>query len=162
MVAAALALGFCLGGVLLATHGEILARAFHVSPQAVRTIPTPRCPVPVIDASAESALSQVRLATGVRDLARHDYQPVDNVRRLRVGREAFLTFVVATNRAGIVDVTFCTAGRRVTGSLAVPGNAAGRYAEFALRLVDADVGLGGAVLRWDGPVAAAVTFAVTR
>jgi len=161
MVAVVLAFSLCLGCALLATHGELLARALWMPTLVVSTIATPRCPVPVVNALAASTLGQVRLATGVRNLARHDFRPTDNVRHFSVGQKVFLTFVVATKHAGTVEVTYCTAGRRIAGRLAVPAGAAGRYAEFALRLADADVGSSGAVLRWDGAVAAVVTFVVT-
>src|SRR5262245_11294629 len=158
---AALALCLVLGGAMLVTHREIVARAFRVPTTIGATAPAPRCPVPVVNTAAASALSQVRMATGVRDLAHHDYRPIDNVRHFRSEQEAFLTFAVATKHAGTVDVAFCTAGRRVTGSLAVPANAAGRYATFSLQLEDIDVGPAMAVLRWDGAVAGAMTLVVT-
>jgi hypothetical protein len=101
------------------------------------------------------------MTTGVRDREHRDFRPIDNVRRFSVGQEAFLTVLVATRRAGTLQVHFCTMGRQVTGHLEVPANAIGRYAEFSLRPTATDVGRGVAILRWGGAVAAVVTFAVT-
>ncbi len=121
---------------------------------------TPVCLAQPIDPSAAAALTQATLTTALRDPASQDFRPVDSVMSLRAGQRAYITFQIATARAGTAGVSFCTPTGQIPGALDVPAGSNGHYAQFSL-LLDADhTGPGVVTLIWNGAVAASLPFSV--
>jgi hypothetical protein len=129
---------------------------------ATATRPAVACAVQPTKAAAAQALVQAQLTSGLRDEAKKDYRPVDNISAVRVGQKVYLTFQIATNKAGTVGVEFCTKNEKLTGTLAVPAKSNGRYAEFSAVFTSADVGASVATLTWDGAVAASKPFTIKQ
>ena len=143
--------------------GPFTLGAPHASPTHHATptpTATPACALPVLDATATKALTQAQLTTGVRNLSAKDYRPVNNVSSFTVGQQAYLTFKVATNTAGIASVAFCTPQQIFIGVLSIPARSANRYAEFSMMVAAQSGGQCVATLRWQGAVAAALPFTI--
>ena len=162
--------------VALALIAQVVATAqgasYHLGPFTLGAAPhathhpiptptaTPDCQAPAVDPTAAQALTQAQLTTGVRNLNAKDYRPVNKVSSFTVGEQAYLTFKIATNTAGIATGVFCTPQQTFTGSLAIPAHSANRYAEFSMTVAAPGVGQGVAVLRWQGNVAAVLPFTI--
>ncbi|MGZ3599772.1 MAG: hypothetical protein ACXWQ5_08645 [Ktedonobacterales bacterium] len=165
VVIAALVLLVALVATDVVAHGNVVHfLGFGARPTmtatATRTAVT--CAVQPAKAAASQALVQAQLTSGLRDEAKKDYRPVDNVTTVRVGQRVYLTFQIATNKAGTVGLEFCTKAGKVEGTLAVPAKSNGRYAEFSAVFTGADVGASAATLTWDGAVAASKAFTIKQ
>jgi hypothetical protein len=139
-------------------HSAFVPTSTPVRPTATAA---PACPSVPVDGSAAAHLSHVQMTTALRDAARQDYRPLDNVTTFHPGHHAYITFQLATAAAGTVDVTFCTPHGNTLGTLRVPPGSSGRFGEFSTALDTADVGTGIAALSWNGSVAAVVRFTVS-
>jgi hypothetical protein len=115
-----------------------------------------------VNRAAAAALSHAQMATAVRNAARQDYRPANNVMTFAPGQDAYLTFEIATAQAGTAGVTFCMPTGQLTGSLPVPAHSAGRFGEFSAHVTAAEAGKGVATLTWNGAVAANVAFTVSK
>lgn len=148
----------------IVAHGNVLFAGFGARPaaSATATQPANTCVAQPAKAAASQALTHAQLTSGLRDVAKKDYRPVDNISTTRVGQAVYLTFQIATSKAGTVGVEFCTKGRKLEGTLAVPAKSNGRYAEFSAVFTNADVGASVATLTWDGAVAASKAFTVKQ
>jgi hypothetical protein len=146
-----------LGGVPLPGFGTTAARQPTPTASAV-----PACLPATITAPAPHALAHLQLATHVRDLAKHDFQPVDSVTTVHAGQLIYATFEIATTSAGTAGLSLCTPGQRATGTLEVPTRASGRYAQFTLHFSSADIGQGVVTLTWNGAVTASLPFTIAR
>lgn len=122
----------------------------------------PACPVRSVNPSAAKLLAHSQLTTGVRNAAKKDYRPVDDVTTFTTHQTVYLTFVVATSQAGTVNAIFCAPGMQAQGRLTIPAHSAGRYAEFAMVPGDANVGQATATILWNGAVAASLPFTITQ
>ncbi len=151
---------------LLATdiiaHGNIhiFGLGTHPSATAISTRPAVNCLAQPTKPAASQALVHVQLTSGLRDAATKDYRPVDTVTTIRAGQKIYLTFQIATNKAGTVGAEFCTKSGKLPGTLTVPAKSSGRYAEFEAIFTSADVGTSVVTLTWNGAVAATRTFTI--
>lgn len=136
--------------------------AVQQRPTATAT-PTPICkPAPVAQ-NTVPALGSLQLTTGLKNLAKQDYRPVDNVTRFTLGQTGYVTFRVLSSRAGTAGMEICTPGHRFTGHpVQVPKGSAGLYVEYPLSFSGADAGQGMVTISWDGSVAANQEFTVVR
>lgn len=146
----------------IVAHGNFhfLGLGARPSVAATATRPAVTCGVQPTKPAATQAVVHVQLTSGLRDAAQKDYRPVNTVTAVRVGQNIYLTFQIATTRAGAVGAEFCTKSEKLQGTLAVPAKSSGRYAEFQASFTSADVGTSVATLTWDGAVAATRTFTV--
>lgn len=147
----------------LVAHGNIHFLGLGARPSVVATATRPAitCTAQPTKLAASQALVQAQLTSGLRDAATKDYRPVNKVTTIRAGQKIYLTFQIATKKAGTAGAEFCTKDQRLQGTLAVPANSNGRYAEFSAPLTSADVGASVATLTWDGAVAATRPFTIT-
>jgi hypothetical protein len=120
----------------------------------------PACAAPKVQRDAVHALAETTLASALRDAAHQDYRPAVPTATFAPGQRAYLTFRIASGSAGHASVYFCAPGTTVHGDLAVPSNAAGRYAQFSAAFSAANTGHGVAILSWDGQVAAVAPFTI--
>lgn len=119
-------------------------------------------PAPVAHTTAPM-LGSLQLTTGLKNLAKQDYRPVDNVTRFTLGQTGYVTFRVLSSQAGTADMLVCMPGHRFTGHpVQVPKGSAGLYVEYPLSFGSADVGQGMVTISWDGSVAANQEFTVVR
>ncbi|HEX8037021.1 MAG TPA: zinc ribbon domain-containing protein [Ktedonobacterales bacterium] len=164
VVIAAVVLLVALVATDVVTHGNVHFLGFGARPTmtATATRTAGACAVQPAKAAAAQALVRAQLTSGLRDEAKKDYRPVDNISAVRVGQKVYLTFQIATNKAGTVGVEFCTKSGKVEGTLAVPAKSNGRYAEFSAVFTSADVGASVATLTWDGAVAASKAFTIKQ
>lgn len=151
---------------LLATdivaHGNLqfFGLGAHPSATAISTRPAVNCTAQATKPTASQALVHAQLTSGLRNVATKDYRPVDSVTTIRAGQRIYLTFQIATNKAGTVGAEFCTKSEKLPGTLAVPARSSGRYAEFEAVFTSEDVGTSVATLTWNGAVAATKTFTI--
>lgn len=146
-----------LGGVPLPGFGATAAQQPTPTATAV-----PACQPATITAPAPPALAHLQLATSVRDLAKHDFQPLDSVTTVHPGQLIYATFEIVTQSAGTAGLSLCTPGQRATGTLDVPTRASGRYAQFTLHFSSSDIGKGIVTLTWNGAVTASLPFTIAR
>jgi hypothetical protein len=147
----------------LVAHGNVHFLGIGTHPIATSTpSPAVSCTAKPVTAAASQALAHTQLTSGLRDAAKKDYRPVDNVTTVHVGQRVYLTFQITTNKAGTVGLEFCTRGEKIEGTLAVPAQSNGRYAEFSARFTAADAGVSVATLTWDGAVAATKAFTIKQ
>ncbi len=119
------------------------------------------CGVASADPAAAQALSHAQLTTGVRDEQTQDFRPIDDVSSFHASARAFITFAVGTLDGGMAGVTFCTPVGTFPGTLTIPPDSRGRYAQFSLILPKGALGAGVVTLTWNGAVAASLPFTIT-
>lgn len=146
-----------LGGVPLPGFGTSAA---HLPTPTATAISA--CQPANITAPAPLPLTHLQLATRVRDLAKHDFQPLDSVTTVHAGQLIYATFEIATKSAGTAGLSLCTPDQRANGTLNVPINSANSFAEFTLHFSSADIGNGVVTLTWNGAVAANLSFTIAR
>lgn len=148
----------------IVAHGNLHFAGFGARPAATATATQPAvtCVAQPTKAAASQTIAHVQLTSGLRDEAKKDYRPVDNISVVRVGQTVYLTFQIATSKAGTIGMEFCTKRGKLEGTLAVPAKSSGRYAEFSAAFTSADVGTSVATLTWDGAVAATKTFTIKQ
>jgi hypothetical protein len=170
LTALGLAIALFVGAFVASGQGLDKTLGFGTSPHhqpaataGPTSTPTPPCPLPAVDPQSALDLTNVQLATGVRDAAGNDLRPIDNTATFVVGQSPYVTFQIATNQAGTIGATFCANGLSIPGNpLNVPRRYAGARGEFHYPspLAAANVGPGAVVLTWNGVVAAALPFTV--
>lgn len=144
------------GNVPIPGLAAIQARATATSTAA------PACPAAPLARAMTPTLGSLRLTTGLKNSAQHDYRPVNDVTRFGTGAKGFVTFQVLSSHAGTADVLVCTPGRRLSGAVQVPQGSAGQYVEFPLSFGSEDMGQGMVTISWDGSVAGNRAFTVAR
>ena len=157
-----------LAAVALAHGAENLGQG--TLPAGMKTAPAGATPAPAasacsvraINPAAARLVSHAQLATGVRDAAKKDYRPIDNVTTFSTHQMIYLTFEIATSQAGSVSVVFCAPGLQASGQLAIPANSTSRYAEFAMMPGEANAGPATATILWNGEVAASLPFTIKQ
>ena len=151
---------------LVVTHA--FPGLFHLagSPVALhsptQTAAAPGCFVSAVDPVAATHIAHPQLSTGVRDITKNDYRPVDAVTVFTSYQTIYLTFEIATNQPGAVDIVFCAPGTQALGQLAIPARSVGRYAGLAMIPGSANIGHASVTVRWDGAVAASLPFTISR
>lgn len=128
---------------------------------ATRTANTSPCPLRAVDAAAARLIAYPQLATGVRNAAKKDYRPLDNVTAFSSAQTIYLTLEIATSQPGTVEAAFCAPGMQAMGRLAIPAKSAGRYAEFAILPENVSAGRASVTILWNGAVAASLPFTIT-
>jgi len=122
----------------------------------------PPCLPANVTALAPPPLSHLQLATSVRNLAKHDFHPLDSVTTVHPGQLIYATFEIVTVSPGTAGLSLCTPGQRATGTLDVPTHSANTYAEFTLHFSSTDIGNGVVTLTWNGAVVATQPFTTAR
>ncbi len=121
-----------------------------------------RCVLPALDQSAAKNVLNPQLTSGLQDVARKDFRPVNNTVLFTVGQTIYLTFTVASNAAANLSADWCWGGAGTTSHYQLAVNqsqAVNGY--FNLRNLDsAAVGTGVVVLRWNDAVVYETFFQV--
>lgn len=142
--------------------GQGTIRAGRAPVGVTQATTAPACSVNSVTPAAAKLVAHPQLTTGVRDAAKKDYRPIDNVTTFSSHQMIYLTFQVATTQAGSVSVAFCAPGLQASGQLAIPANSTGRYAEFSMMPTAANAGLATATILWNGKVAASLPFTIKQ
>lgn len=161
IVAAVVAVALAHGGVGLG-RGARPSGTNTAPALSTQATAAPACAVRPADPAAAKLLAHPQLTTGVRDAAKKDYRPINDVTTFTSRQTVYLAFQVVTSQAGSVSAIFCAPGMQALGQLAIPAHSAGRYAEFTMIPGQTNVGRATATILWNGAVAASLPFTITQ
>jgi|GEM_PF-3423088 len=134
------------------------------SPSTTGGATSERCALPSINAAQSSNISHAQLTTGLRDVDRHDYSPINMVNTFTTGQTVYVTFTIASNEAASFSAEWCLGSQdQVTPfTLQIDMNKKGILGYVDLRDLDARaVGHCSVILRWNNAIVAALPFTVT-
>jgi hypothetical protein len=122
------------------------------------------CPVPKIDSKAATYLTHAQLTTGLVDMAKKDFRPIDVASVFRVGQTVYFTFTVANNDAATLTANWCWGAAGNTSMFPLPvSHSLGKEGYFDLRNLDqAAIGNGVLVVRWNDAIAYVGQFVVVK
>jgi len=122
------------------------------------------CAIPSIDPTAARDLTRAQLTTGLVNIAKKDFRPIDVANTFHVGQTVYFAFTVASNDSAMLTANWCwgAAGNTSMFPLSV-SHSLGKEGYFDLRNLDqAAIGNGVLVVRWNDAVAYVGPFIVVK
>lgn len=122
----------------------------------------PKCDLPTVDNTAAKNILSPTLTTGLSDITKKDYTPIDNVSIFHVGTTIYFTFTIATDDSANLKADWCWGprGDKTHYQLSVSHNQ-GISGYFNLQNLDKTAkGAGVIVIHWNDAVAAVLPFSV--